>query len=523
MSNQIITDKELQESRKKLQVYLLFWLSNPVAFIYDLKIANILPYQAYILQSIINNKRTLVRSGHGPGKTFIMALAAIWWLCTHWVKGQGCSVIVTSPSAGQLETVFLPQLSKCLDLLPDYFKDHFTITTEAVYEVEDKKGWRLDIRTARKENPDAMQGQHNVLFLIDEWSGVPKEIYDVIEGSQSDRGSRILGIGNPTRRSGWGYDAFHKNKKLWNCVHINCEIYTDDKEFVTEYEDIFGNVKTDTNKGLVDPKEVQKWLDICSGNRDGFEYRIRVTGDFPNAGKQQFIPLKPISQCFKQAFYEEQNKVHTLGLDPATVGTDEIALVHRWGKNLMAVKTWQEDDTQKIALQVESWLLSEGANFKFEFISIDSIGEGKGVFDKLRQLKDSGKLPNVNHVIQYKSSYEATDKERFDRLRDETWQKMKDWFIKEKPHFHEDHTKDCEKLQEELTSPSFDFTPRGKLKVESKKEMRKRGVSSPNIADAVTMTFIRRDDTAEKVSVDRYQRKLQAWAAKQPDVDWRAQ
>ena len=149
----IITEKELRFFRDKIQMYTKFWQWNPVAFIYNLGIANILPYQAKILQSIVDNKRTIVRSGHGSGKTFIMALGAGWWLCTHWLKGEGCSVIVTSPSSSNLTTVFMAQLSKCIDLLPEYFKIHFAITAEAVVEVEDTRGWRLDLRTARKDIP----------------------------------------------------------------------------------------------------------------------------------------------------------------------------------------------------------------------------------------------------------------------------------------------------------------------------------------------------------------------------------
>ena len=518
----IITDGELQEARKKLQVYLKFWQKNPVSFLYDCKAANVLPYQAEIIHSVVDNKRTIVRSGHGLGKTYIMALTACWWLCTHWIKGEGCSVIVTSPSASNLSTVFLAQLSKCMDLLPPYFKDHFTITSEAIYENEDIRGWRLDLRTARKENPDAMQGQHNVLFLLDEWSGIPIEIYRVVEGSMSDEGSRILAIGNPLRRSGWGYDAFHKNIALWNCIHISGEIYTHDKEFITEYIDILGNTHTDINYGRVDPKEVQKWLDISSGNRDALDFMIRVRGDFPKSGKHQFISLKHVTPCFKQSYYSEQKKIHTLALDPATSGTDDIALVHRWGANLMSGKLWQEEDTMKIAYQVRDWLKAEGKSFRFKFLAVDAIGDGKGVYDKLSEMKENGELINVEQVFSYKSSREANDKERYDRFRDETWQKMKEWFINEKPHFSVEYEELWEELQEEITGLTFDFTTRGALKLESKKDLRKRGVKSPNLGDALAMTFSRHDDIYKAIKLDKYQARLQKWAQKQPQVDWRA-
>ncbi len=509
MSQDIITEQELNFFRKKFMLYAKFWLRNPVSFIYNLGIARLLPYQAEILQSVVENKRTIVKSGHGAGKTFIMALAACWWLCLHWLKGEGCSVIVTSPSAANLNTVFWAQFSKCMDLLPNYFKMHFTVTNESAYENEDSRGWRIDLRTARKENPDAMQGQHNVLFLVDEWSGVPIEIYRVIEGAMSDAPSRILAIGNPVRRSGWGYEAFTKNKKLWHSISIDCSEYTVDKEFKTVWTDILGEDHDDYNNGRVDKKEVKKWLDMAGGNIDGYDYRIRVRGEFPMSGKNQFISLNNVKPCFKQGYYSEQAKVHTLGLDPATSGGDEIALVHRWGSNIMAIWTWQEEDTRQIAYQVRDWLSNEGSKYYFDFLAIDAIGDGKGVYDSLDEMREQGVITNVRSISQFKSSYEAPDKERYDRLRDYVWDKMKKWFINEAPHFPEELTQECENLQEELVSITSDHNTYGKLKIESKKDMKKRGVKSPNIADALSMTFHSSDDNAETIVLDRYQRRIQ--------------
>jgi hypothetical protein len=240
------------------------------------------------------------------------------------------------------------------------------------------------------------------------------------------------------------------------------------------------------------------------------------------AGKNQFISLKLIEPCFKTDFHEGQSKAHTLGLDPATSGGDDIALVHRWGSNLMSVKTWQQEDTRKIAYEVRDWLNSEGKQYKFKFIAVDAIGDGKGVYDSLREMHESGDLKNLEVVFQYKSSYEANNKERFDRLRDESWSKMRDWFINEKPHFSRQYTNQCEELREELVGLTSDFTTHGKLKLESKKDLRKRGIKSPNIADALGMTFSRHDDIAQPQTMDRYRERLEKWRTQQTaPTDWR--
>lgn len=506
----IITDQDLERERKKYMVYAKFWLINPVSWVYMLAIANLLPYQAECMQSVVNNKRTIVRSGHGAGKTFIMAVTACWWLCHHWLRGEGCSVVVTSPSSGNLTTVFWPQFAKCMDLMPKYLQMHFQINADSAFCTEDHHGWRIDLRTARKENPDAMQGQHNVLFLIDEWSGVHKSIYDVIEGAMSDPGSRIFSIGNPIRTQGWGYDAFFKNSKLWHTIHIDTELFTIDKEFETVWVDALGEEHIDVNRGRVDPKENQKWLDISGGNRDALEYRIRVRGEFPLNSANQYIGQALAKKALNRAFYldEKIEKCHVLGLDPASSGGDDIALVHRHGPNVLDVLTWVEEDTQVLAMQVKDYLRTTGAKYKFKYIAVDAVGEGLGVYDTLRAMHRRKELPNVEYISMYKSSYESPIKEEYDRMRDYAFAMLKKWLVTDDPAFPNHLPKQSQLLVEELSAPGYDFNSRGALKIESKKEMRKRGIKSPNIADALSMTFSQTDaGIAKSLQVDRYNTK----------------
>jgi len=514
----IVTELELHTLATKFKIYANFWLINPVAFVYQLGVANILPYQVECLESVVKNKRTIVRSGHGAGKTFIMCIIGIWWLCLHWVRGRGCSVIVTSPSSPNLKTVFWPQFSKCLDLLPSYLRDHFVVTVESAYQIEDHLGWRIDLRTARKEQPDSMQGQHNVLFLIDEFSGVPQAIYEVIEGAMSDEGSRIFTIGNPLRAQGWGYDAFYKDKKLWSCLHIDCSLYTSDMKFTTKWTDFYDEEHEDINSGLVDKKENEKWLYRSNGNEDGIFYRIRVRGEFPLQAVNQFISQEHARAPITRPPYEDQENCHMLGLDPATSGGDDIALVHRWGANLVFIRTWQEVDTRKIAYQVRDWIKKEGSNFVFKVLAIDAIGDGKGVYDSLAEMHRRGEIKNLETVAQYKSSYDAADNEQYDRLRDESWDQMKQWLITKKPSFPQAQLEESSELAEELVGPSFDF-PRGKIKLESKVKMKLRGIRSPNIADALAMTFYMSDQGYAKKKLDRYQHR---YYNENKPISWRA-
>jgi len=515
----IITEQELHSLAKKFKLYAKFWLVNPLAFVYQLGIANVLPYQAECLKSVVENKRTIVRSGHGAGKTFIMCIIAIWWLCLHWVKGRGCSVIVTSPSSPNLKTVFWPQFSNCLNLLPRYLRDHFVITVESAYQIEDNLGWRIDLRTARKENPESMAGQHNVLYLIDEFSGVPQDIYEVIEGAMSDEGSRIFAIGNPLRAQGWGYDAFYRDKKLWNTLHIDCSLYESHKQFTTIWTDFDDVEHEDVNYGRVVKEENEKWLYRSAGNVDGIYYRIRVRGEFPLQATNQFISQAHARTPVTTPAHKDQEVCHMLGLDPATTGDDDIALVHRWGANVITIKTWQEEDTRKIAYQTKDWIKKEGSEYQFKTLSIDAIGDGKGVYDSLMEMHQRGEIKNLETVTRYKASYEAADNEQYDRLRDESWDMMKTWLINKNPSFPQMQPEESNILAEELIGPCFDFNNLGRMKVESKKDMKKRGIRSPNIADALSMTFYISDQGYVKKKLDRYQH---GYYNESKPINWRA-
>jgi len=430
---------------------LTWWRDNPVSFLYECMGESCLPYQADILNSVRDNKRTIVKSGHGVGKSHIMARAAWWWMITHKTWGEECVVVCTAPTASQVEKIFWARLSAGMQSLPDYLNNVFTMTTETLYCTEDPHSWHLVAKTAKRENSDALAGFHNCLYLIDEWSGVPNEIAETIQGAMSDRGSKILAIGNPLRRKGWGYNAFTKSRKLWKTFTINCEDWTDERKFPTFWWDMVQNMHVDWNYGRCDPKEFNTW--IAQYGIESNEYNIRVLGEFPDSDKNQLIKTSWIERCFSRPTHEEEKDkfLQVVAVDIARQGSDDSALVHRNGANIIEAKTWHSNDLTESAGEVMHYV-EHDCKQQIDYLIIDCIGIGQGVYDFVRLHKPQ----NVRTLYPYMSSGKSPS-EKLDKLRDYSWWRMREWFRDSEPSFlliEEDHR---ERLRSEIASIGYNI------------------------------------------------------------------
>jgi hypothetical protein len=116
------------------------------------------------------------------------------------------------------------------------------------------------------------------------------------------------------------------------------------------------------------------------------------------------------------------------------------------------------------------------ANVRPKIVVVDSIGIGAGVEDRLRELD----IPVIGVNVAETPSVES----RFRRQRDELWQAAADWLTTRQVALPWD-----ERLRDDLCAPRYDFTSDGRLIVESKAQMRSRGLLSPDRADALCLTF----------------------------------
>lgn len=374
-----------------------------------------------------------------------MAWTILWFMCCFFPTKVPC----TAPTGHQLSDVLWAEVSLWFRKLPAELKSEFEWTAEKFFLKAAPNESFAVARTSRPENPEALQGFHaeNLLFIIDEASGIPEQVFQVAEGALSTDGAFVLMAANPTRMEGYFYDSHHKMRERWAALHWNGE----DSPLVSQ--DYVSDMRAKYGESSA-------------------IYRIRVRGEF--AGNPDgVIPLDLIEGACGRDI--KPSGPIRWGLDVARFGEDRTALCKRNGNTMPdPIKYWTGKDTMQVAGLLK--LEYEGARVKPECIYIDVIGIGAGVVDRAKELG----LP----VVGINVAESPAVQERYERLRDELWFRAREWFEGRDVSITQDDA-----LIAELTLPAYAIRSNGKLKVESKDEMKKRGVTSPDLADAFCLTF----------------------------------
>ena len=271
-----------------------------------------------------------VKSGHGTGKTTTLAWLILWFVGFF----HDCKIPCTAPAAHQLFDNLWPEIKKWHgNIHSDWLRNSIVWQNGSVYVPgkDGKKDTQFAVaRTARKENPDALQGMHatNMLYIVDEASGVPQEIFQAAEGALSTPNARIVMTGNPTRLTGYFYDSHHKDREHWTCLHFNGE----ESPLVT---DAYIN------------KMAKKW------GKDSDQYRVRVLGEFPRDSLAGFFYAPAVREAYGKELhpsaYERLEKV--VGLDLGG-GGDQIIFTRRHGLKAHDPEPFENPDTVAIAERV---------------------------------------------------------------------------------------------------------------------------------------------------------------------------
>ena len=430
-------------------------------------------WQEQVLRAIPLHDRISIRSGHGVGKGAFMSWIVLWALLTH----DDVKIPVAANSQNQLRDNNWPEIAKWHKRLPEPLREQIEVQSEKVIiKVAPESAFAVR-RTATKENPEALQGLRGTatFYLIDEASGIPDIIFEVAQGSLSSPGAKALLFSNPTRASGFFYDTHHKLRGRW-------------KTFVVNSEDV--------------PRARGHIEDIIQAYGKGSnKYRVRVLGEFPTADDETVIPLE-LMEAARFREISVPNVYPVWGLDVARYGDDSTALCKRKGNMLLEpIREWHQKDTMQVAGLIKAEYEATRPDEKPQEILIDVIGLGAGVVDRLAELR----LPVTG--INVGESPAAED--LYMRLRDELWFKGRKWFMDRNVIFND------EKTIAELCQPTYDFHSNGRIVVESKKDMKKRGIRSPNRADAFLLTLAAGLD--RKVDPGRHRgskpKRRSGWAA----------
>jgi hypothetical protein len=414
------------------------------------------PQQEDILRELDKADHVSVKAGHDTGKTTTEAICALHYLSTR----PECRVVCTAPSKHQLNDILWAEISHQLGMMKKtevgrIFETNLDWKKETVVNVLSPATWFAAARTATKDNTESLQGFHGpyVLRIVDEASGVTDPAFETLEGATGRLETKSLSCGNPTRRDGQFYRMFNEDKEFYRTFTMSC-----------------------LKSSIANPRYAARMLRKY-GATSNF-YRIRVLGEFPLSDPDTYIPLHWCEAARYRDIPPQTNYEKVFGVDVARSGNDRSVIAVRQGDIFQPYHVMHYSDTMKVVAAV-SKLANEQ---KPKTIFIDIIGIGAGVYDRLKELGYPVIAVNVSETISMEFP------ERYERLRDELWGKMRDWLEIGRGRIWDNEDSD---LIGELSAPKAKYTASGKIKIESKDELRARvpGLGSPDIADAHIMTF----------------------------------
>jgi hypothetical protein len=423
---------------------------KPALFVQEVLGVEPLPYQAEFLDAIASGERKIsIRSGHGTGKSTAASWAMLWYFLMHYPN----KVVVTAPTSSQLFDALFAELKRWINELPEGLQSILNTKSDRVEHTSAPAEMFISARTSRAETPEALAGVHSehVMLVVDEASGVPEQVFEAAAGSMSGHNATTIMLSNPTRSSGTFFESQTRMAdswwtRRWSCV--DSPLVSD--EFVDEMRLRYGE--------------------------ESNAFRIRVLGEFPLADDDTIIPFHLVEAATHRDVEVDIERKPVWAVDPARFGSDRTAFCKRVGNVITEVKSWRGLDLMQTVGRVMAEYEALNPSARPSEILVDSIGVGAGVVDRLRELGAPVRGVNV--------AESPSMGETYNNLRTELWFKTKAWLEDRSCKVPKD-----DELLADLTSIRYSFTSSGKMAAESKDQMRKRGLRSPDLADAVCLTM----------------------------------
>lgn len=452
--------KRLQAFKKRIPQYRL----DPVLYCKEMLNFNPDIWQSQVLMDIADGPRVSVRSGQGVGKTGLEAVVALWFLtCFPFPK-----VICTAPTRQQLHDVLWAEISKWQGKSP-ILKRILKWTKTKIYMRNYEERWFATARTATK--PENMQGFHEdyMLFIVDEASGVEDKIMEAILGTLSGEYNKLLMCGNPTRTSGVFFDSHNKDREDYKTHKVSC----------------LDSPRTSKDNIAMLKRKYGDGSDV---------WRVRVEGEFPRGESDTFIALETAIYAKDEVRIQPSGNTLYVGCDVARFGDDETAMYARIGMATVDSHFHHKEGTMVTA----GWVLHMIKNVKANHpevshvqIRIDDDGVGGGVTDRLNEVNTE---LNLGYEIIPVHNGGSSDDEYYGNKGSETWGHIKEIleenisnFILGQPGVMQ--LPDDEKLVTQLTSRKWRMGSNGRIYLERKADMKKRGIQSPDRADAFVLAF----------------------------------
>lgn len=437
------------------QALFLEWIGryqyDPVLFVREALGVEPYPKQREILEAYGRGERKMsAKSGHGVGKSAVASWIAVHHILTRFPQ----KTVVTAPSSSQLYDALFAEIKHWIRRLPPPVQQLLEIKADAITLKAAPESSFISARTSRADQPEAMQGVHsdNVLLIGDEASGIAESVFEASIGSMSGENATTLLLGNPNHSSGFFYRTHTDLRGDWWTITISC-----------------------VDAPGVSPAYIEDVRKRYGEQSNAF--RVRVLGEFPLSDDDTVIPYEMLESAMLRDVRPTTAQPAVWGVDVARMGKDRSALAKRRGNALLEpVKTFRQMDTMQLVGAIKAEYDDCYAPDRPLEINVDAIGIGAGVADRLAELGLPARSINV--------SEHAALRERYRNLRAELWFTAREWFARRDASIPKDET-----LVNELALVKFKYTANGKLQIESKEDIKKRGFDSPDVADAFIMTF----------------------------------
>jgi hypothetical protein len=452
-----------------------FWRNNPNGFVEDVLGEHVWSKQREILDSIRDNKRTAVPACHAPGKTHIAARAVVWWCASH--PATETLAITTATTFRQVRAVLWPHIRRVVtsnDLPGEVLMTEWKIDREM-----------LAFGFSSSDNDEtAVQGIHvpNLLIVVDEAGGISHTLGRAFESLMTGSHTRILAIGNPPTDTEDSWFERVCNSPRWNTVAIPA---SETPNFTGE------EIPLVVSKSLVD----QEWVDDVTAEfgPDSPFVEARVHARFPHELANKVVPFQWIEMATENENPVESDHVR-LGVDVASSGGDEVAIAMAVGFRVeviyTAVGATNQNATDVCAAILERIHEAEAkaaaiGSTEQVAVKIDSIGVGWGVASLLETWGNEGR--HSSRIVWINVAERAQDGGRYSNKRAEMWWNMR-MLVQPSAAGEQDIRLDIDrKTMAQLSGPTFTTDSSGRIAIEKKSEMKRRGVSSPDRAEAVLM------------------------------------
>lgn len=397
--------------------------------------------------------RVAVSSCTGSGKSAVLSMLTLLYLMVL----PDCRILITAPSSNHLERVFRSEIDKWFKRLPEQIQEQFDMTQRKIEYKTQKRVHFASLVTASVESREALAGGHSDSYVIlaDEASGIPEDAFDILLGTLSTgKGGRFIQVSNPQRSSGRFHEIFQRDLGKWTKIYFSAyDSPNVNKEWIEEMKDTYGE--------------------------DSDIFRMRVLGQFPRVGVSQFISVEDVDRAIHESldFRVYTNYPKIMGVDVARFGDDLTSIVVRQGPKVLHIKTYRGLDTMEVASRVAE----SQAGFNCAVIYIDSIGVGAGTADRCKELG----LPVKDVVV----SAPSTDPKTYANIRAQLWGQMRDWLKGGGVDLPFESADKETNLAAQLTSMEYGYNNKMQIQLLSKRELKKAGHASPDIADALSFTF----------------------------------